>query len=153
MKNIVLFFAVLFSGISAIAQSPQQQAATVTSSIKMTSSTEGVLIININPSKGWHIYSAGIAKGGPRPLKFDVSQSTGIKLVEDLKFSINPEKHFDRAFNMDVSYWSSPVTLEQKFKLDDANSHIIVGYIQYQGCNDESCSPPKKYKFSHEITR
>lgn len=117
----------------------------------MTSDTEGVLTITIAPASGWHIYGSDLPKGGPKPLKFDFADSEGVTFVGAPTESIAPEKHHDSSFDMDVTYWRRPVTFTQKFKVNNPTSSTIKGFVQYQGCNDETCAPPKKFKFSHTI--
>lgn len=137
--------------VAVAANAQMQPAATCSSTVKMTSDTEGVLTITIAPSSGWHIYGRDIPKGGPKPLKFDFSDSEGVTFVGAPTESASPERHHDSSFDMDLTYWSRPVTFTQKFKVAGSNSSTIKGFVQYQGCNDETCAPPKKFKFSHTI--
>lgn len=149
MKKLSLIILMLCAVLTCSAQPPQ--AAQCTSSVKMTSATQGVLTISLTPFAGWHVYGSDLPKGGPKPLQFDASTSTGIVLDGDLTPSVKPEKHYDDAFSMDVTYWAKPVTFTQKFTVTDKSNAQVSGFLRYQGCNNETCSPPKKFRFSHPV--
>lgn len=135
--------------LSCAAQPPQ--AADCVSSVRMTGPSEGILSLTITPFTGWHIYGQDIPKGGPKPLVFDASASTGIELVGDLTPSSPPQRHFDETFSMNVTYWSKAVTFTQKFKIIDKTNAVVSGFLRFQGCNNETCSPPRKFRFSHPV--
>lgn len=150
MYKFLVFPLFLFIAVMASAQAPQ--AAICSTSVKMISAEEGEITVVVKPNAGWHIYSFDVPKGGPRPMKFVVETSEGIKLIGKPKVSVSPEIHHDAAFDMEVSFWSKPVTVTQRFKILSDECQLS-GYLEYQGCNGDTCAPPKKIKFSHKLTR
>ncbi len=149
MKKNIFFLFLMFTALGVVAQPPQ--AATCSSTVKMLDDIHGELIITITPNIGWHIYGPDIAKGGPKPLQFDASTSTGVSLDGDFTPSSKPQSHFDETFSMDVTYWTGKVILTQKFTITDKSNAAVSGFVRYQGCNNETCSPPKKFRFNHSI--
>lgn len=149
MKKILTMCLLAMMSIVAYGQAPQ--AASCTAKIETTGDDEGVVTLTVTPNAGWHIYGFDIPKGGPKAMKIDFTESTGIELIGKPTVSQQAEKHFDKSFDMEVSYWSKPVVIKQRFKLSGASSGTIKGYLQYQGCNDETCAPPKKFKFSFGV--
>lgn len=149
LRFVIFIISLIFVCCGAYAQAPV--AAQCNYDVKMTSKTEGVIEIKVTPSPGWHIYAFDVAKGGPRPMKLDLSASQGIELIGDVSVSKKPSIVYDKSFEMDVTYWSVPVIVSQRFKLISGDGAVVSGFLQYQGCNDETCSPPRKFKFSHIV--
>ena len=124
-----------------------------TSNVKMTSATEGEIIIKVSIADGWHLYGTNLPKGGPKPTAFDFSGSRGIKLTGVIKASASPTEKFDSMFNLKLSYWTGTVTFRQKFKVTNAANASVAGTVTYMGCNDNTCSPPAKYTFSKAVKK
>lgn len=122
-----------------------------TSNVKMTSATEGEIILKVTIANGWHLYGMTLPKGGPKPTVFDFSASKGIKLIGSIKASQKPISKFDTMFNLKLTYWTGTVTFRQKFKVTNATNASAAGAVTYMGCNDNTCSPPAKYTFSKAV--
>lgn len=143
MRKLILSMLAVLAYFPVMSQAPV--AARWSCKAKMLSVKEGEVIMKMNVSDGWHVYGPEIPEGGPRPMRFDLSRSEGVVLTGDPVPSKDPSDEFDKAFGMKVQYWDSPVTFRQKFRLaDGARSPKIIGVIEYQGCNGQTCSPPKK---------
>ena len=145
MRKISLLLAIVVAAtFGAIAQNPIKWRTSVT----MTSETEGVVTMKAILQNGWHLYGTELPAGGPKATKFDLSASTGVIFIGTLVPSIKPaEQHVDM-FNLTLNWWDKNVTCTQKFKVTDASTAKIIGVINYMGCNDETCAPPKKQKIS-----
>lgn len=145
MKKVVLLLAIMIvATIGALAQNPIKWRT----SVSMTSETEGVVTMKAVLQQGWHLYGTELPAGGPKATKFDFSASQGVQFVGTPVPSIKPVEKHDAMFNLTLNWWDKNVTFTQKFKVTDATTAKIVGVINYMGCNDETCAPPKKEKIS-----
>ena len=52
------------------------------SSITMTSATEGYVEFDANISKGWHMYALQLPEGGPRPTTFVFTTVEGAEFTD-----------------------------------------------------------------------
>lgn len=145
MRKISLLLAIVVAAtFGAIAQNPIKWRTSVT----MTSETEGVVTMKAILQNGWHLYGTELPAGGPKATKFDLSASTGVTFIGTPVPSIKPVEKHDDMFNLTLNWWDKNVTFTQKFKVTDTSTAKIIGVINYMGCNDETCAPPKKQKIS-----
>ncbi len=145
MRKISLLLAIVVAAtFGAIAQNPIKWRTSVT----MISETEGVVTMKAILQNGWHLYGTELPAGGPKATKFDLSASTGVTFIGTPVPSIKPVEKHDDMFNLTLNWWDKNVTFTQKFKVTDASTAKIIGVINYMGCNDETCAPPKKQKIS-----
>ena len=119
--------------------------------VKMTSATEGEVIIKSTIDDGWHLYGMKLPKNGQQPTEFDFSASKGVSFIGDLSASPAPTRYHDSMFDLDLTCWSSAVTFRRKFKVTDAATAVVAGKIRYMGCNDQNCMPPKIETFSKKV--
>lgn len=120
------------------------------SAIKMTDATNGVVTFTATVDAGWHVYGTQLPAGGPEPTSVHWNNQ-GVKLVGGLTPSKAAHKQHDETFDMDLSWWTSSVTLSQKFTVT-AKEYKIEGSIRYMACDDENCTPPKSESFSFKGT-
>lgn len=120
------------------------------SAIKMTDATNGVVTFTATVDAGWHVYGTQLPSGGPEPTSVQWNNQ-GVKLVGGLTPSKAAHKQHDETFDMDLSWWTSSVTLSQKFTVT-AKEYKIEGSIRYMACDDENCTPPKSESFSFKGT-
>lgn len=120
------------------------------SAIKMTDATNGVVTFTATVDAGWHVYGTHLPSGGPEPTSVHWNNQ-GVKLVGGLTPSKAAHKQHDETFDMDLSWWTSSVTLSQKFTVT-AKEYKIEGSIRYMACDDENCTPPKSESFSFKGT-
>lgn len=149
MKRI--FFLMLAAIASVLAQAQMPDAAKWRSSASVTSDGNGEIFMAMTINPGWHVYAPGIPKGGPVAMIFDFSASAGIELVGEPVPSVVPEVTDDPVFGMKVKFWSKTVNFIQRFKIVDRKIAKIDGFVRFQGCNDKTCTPPKKVKINPEI--
>ena len=97
---------------------------------------------------GWHMYSLQVPAGGPQQTEFAYDKLEGAKLQGPAKVTKGSIiKHFDDAFEMELSYYENSLTIEQKFQLTGGD-YNIEGYITYMSCCDGMCTPPTTYDFT-----
>ena len=149
MKRI---FAALLTVLSfAVCSAQLAQPIKVTSSIKETSATEAIITFKAKIDGGWHMYSTQVVQDGPTPTTINIDKISGAKLDGSLKPATSPIKHYEEMFGAEVFFFENSATFTQKVILT-GGKYEIEGYLQYGGCNDESCIPPTStdFKFSGE---
>lgn len=153
MKRILIAIVAIIVSVAISAQMTgfkkgTPSAATWSAKIEMTGKSAGKLILTMTPSKGWHIYGFDMEPGGPKAMTANFDKSTGVKFKGDFKASVAPVKAHDEVFGTDVTYWSGKVVLTREFTVTDSKNAKIEGEVGYQGCNDETCTAPQRYKVS-----
>lgn len=118
---------------------------------KMSSATEGEMILTAIISDGWHLYGTSLPKDGPKPTTFDFSACQGISFIGKLTPSVSPVKYHDSMFDMTLSCWEKRVVFKRKFKVTDKKIARIAGYVSFMSCNNVTCSAPSVEKFSKKI--
>lgn len=111
------------------------------------------LTFKANIEKGWHLYDVQLPEGGPIPTSFHYADSTLFEFVDGITSVPEPEEHFDETFQINLKYFSNQVELKQKLKLTTNNLAEIKGYVEFMGCNDETCLPPNEVEFSFAVNQ
>ena len=100
---------------------------------------EIVLKAVINP--GWHIYSTKLPEGGPVETSFKfVTDSLRFNAIGQISSTPSPLKEHDQIFNMDLEFFSKEVIFIQKIKVLTSEAFDLKGTIEYQSCNDQTCT-------------
>ncbi len=145
-RRLTLTMLAVFAAVlSAVAQI--MTPVKWTGDMKMTGDDKGEIILTAAIDAGWHLYSWDFAAGeGPQLLDitFDLD---GAKLDGKLVPSAPAHKEMDEIFEMELSWWTSSVTIRQKFTAT-APEFKIDANIRYGACNDQNCIPPSKDNFS-----
>lgn len=148
MKHIYLFFIAIAALLNQSLNAQIVQPVQWSSQIQMTSDTEGYVEFNAAISKGWHMYALQLPEGGPRPTSFVFSEVSGVEFTDEITPSRAPIEKVDMIFHLRLGWWDADVSFRRNFKLTDTSGCKIEGYVEYQGCNDQSCIPPTKEPFS-----
>lgn len=153
MRRIITALIVIVASVAAYAQMSRfggapAGAAAWNARIEMTGAKTGKLVLTMTPSKGWHIYGFEVGEGGPKAMSADFTKSVGVKFKGDLKPSVTPVKTHDDVFDVDVTYWEGKVVFTRSFEVTDPRTARITGVVNYQGCNDETCTSPQKYNIA-----
>lgn len=111
------------------------------------------LTFKANIEKGWHLYDVQLPEGGPIPTSFHYTDSTMFEFDGGITSIPESEEHFDESFQINLRYFSKQVEIKQKLKLTTNKPTEIKGYVEYMGCNDESCLPPNEIEFSFEVNQ
>ncbi|MBR5891748.1 MAG: thioredoxin family protein [Bacteroidaceae bacterium] len=142
MKKILFSLLLLLSTVVyAQSESPIKINASV--------DTEGAeltlkFVAEIEP--GWHLYSTGLADGGPTSATVTFETLEGAEVVGVLTPGAGEIEIDDPIFEMKVKYFENSATLTQKLKLLGGD-YRLQGYLRYGACNDENCLPPTTYEF------
>jgi DsbC/DsbD-like thiol-disulfide interchange protein len=148
MKKVIAVIALLFITAGAYAQieTPVKWAYAA----KRTSPTEVTVFFKATINAGWHIYSLNVKEGGPIKTSFTFAKSKDYMPVGK-PTEPKPVTRFEKAFNMDVSFFEKAVVFQQKIKLKSATVNVIKGQLEYMTCNDSKCLPPDDVNFSIPI--
>ncbi|MCE1198412.1 MAG: thioredoxin family protein [Marinilabiliales bacterium] len=107
----------------------------------MTSEKEAVLSFHASIDQGWHLYGIDLPYGGPVSTTFKFkSDSLRYKMVGPVVAVSKPIRKFDKIFNLELSYFAGEADFAQKVQLFDNKPLDIKGFIEYQSCNDETCT-------------
>ncbi len=143
-KVTFLVFAFLMVGYAAMAQivTPVKWSYAA----KKLNKNEAMVLIKATIDKGWHIYSLNVKDGGPEPTSFKFAPSKAYTIVVK---TIEPKPliKFEKAFNMNVSFFEKSVVFQQKIKLN-APSAVVKGKLEFMACDDHRCLPPEEVEFS-----
>ena len=102
---------------------------------------ETELVIKATIQKGWHIYSTKLPEGGPVETSFKFTpDSTLYQVIGPIASTTSPLKEHDQIFNMDLEFFSKEVVFIQKIKLLSTDPFDLKGTIEYQSCNDQTCT-------------
>jgi len=147
-KTFLLFFLVLFVGISAQIKNPVKFKFTVNE----LGNNQYEAVLNATLESGWHIYSRDIPEDTGIPTEYVLS-GKNIELIG--KFQEVGKKHeeFSEAFGGTIIYYSNSAGFKQKFKLKDpTKAGDVVAEITYQTCDDRVCLAPNTLEFNKKIT-
>ena len=102
---------------------------------------ETELVFKAAIQSGWHLYSTNLPEGGPVKTTFTFTpDTTHFKILGELTSLTAPTKEHDPIFNMDLEFFSKEALFVQKVKLLTTQSFDLKGTIEYQSCNNETCT-------------
>ncbi|NEW81877.1 MAG: thioredoxin fold domain-containing protein [Mariniphaga sp.] len=111
------------------------------------------LILKAVIDPGWHLYSTNLPEGGPIKTTFTFTpDKTKYQSIGGISSKTAPTKEHDKIFNMDLEFFSKQAIFVQKIKVLSNQSFDLKGSIEYQSCNDETCTLDE-YDFSFSIAR
>ncbi len=117
---------------------------------KRISKTEAMILIKATIDDGWHLYSQNTTEGGPVKTTITFTPNAKYKLLGK---TIEPKAitKFEKAFNMNVSYFEHSVVFQQKIKTNASGPLTVKGTVEYMTCNDQKCLPPDQLNFTVTI--
>jgi thiol:disulfide interchange protein DsbD len=141
------------TGASPSSEATEQPEIAWRGTARMTSDTEGVVTLTATMADGWHLYGLKMPDKGPKPTKFTFTTTPGFVLVGNVASDCASKHKHDAMFDADVTYWEGKVSFTQHFKLDKTAGTVtsISCAVNYMGCNDETCMPPKTKNFKLKI--
>lgn len=137
-KYLYLLVALLFFQSSLMAQiiSPVKWSFEK----KQLNDSEFELIFKGTIEKGWHLYSTNLPEGGPIKTTFHFeTDSTKVRFLGGITAKTKAIKEHDKIFDMDLEFFNDLAIFSQKVKVL-SGPVIIKGTIEYQTCNDETCT-------------
>ena len=140
MKKLVFLLALLLgTSIYSFAQILKPVTWSIMTKPAETGQIEVVITAQIQ--KGWHIYSTKLPEGGPVETSFKfVADSTRYLAVGPLVSATPVIKEHDQIFNMDLEFFSKEAVFIRKIKLLTSDPFDLKGTIEYQSCNDQTCT-------------
>lgn len=108
---------------------------------KKISDKEIELIFNASIDAGWHLYGTDLPDGGPVSTTFTFLPDTlNYKISGPLSSATKPTRQFDKIFNLELSYYAIAAQFSRKITLLSDRPFTVKGAIEYQSCNDETCT-------------
>lgn len=99
------------------------------------------LVFKAKIEPGWHLYSTDLPGGGPIKTTFTfTTDKSNYQTVGGITEKTTSTKEHDKIFNMDLAFFSKEAIFVQKIKLLSNQSFELKGTIEYQSCNDETCT-------------
>ncbi len=90
---------------------------------------------------GWHLYGTDLPDGGPVSTTFKFTpDSTNYRFSGSLISVTKPVKQFDKIFNLELTYYAMEAHFTRRITLLNDRPFTIKGSIEYQSCNDETCT-------------
>jgi thiol:disulfide interchange protein DsbD len=108
---------------------------------KPTQKGEIDLVFKAKIEPGWHLYATDLPSGGPIKTTFTFTpDKSNYQTVGKIIEKTTSTKEHDKIFNMDLAFFSKEAIFVQKIKLLSNQSFELKGTIEYQSCNDETCT-------------
>jgi thiol:disulfide interchange protein len=99
------------------------------------------LLVKASIDPGWHLYSTVLPEGGPIKTTFTFTpDSTNFKEIGGIILKSSPIKEHDKIFDMDLEFFSKEALFVQRFKTLTTHPFDLKGSIEYQICNNETCT-------------
>ncbi len=150
IRTIIVLTCLVF-GASSFTSGQLTKPVKWSFSQKTIGNGEIELTFNSTIDAGWHLYSTNLPEGGPIKTTFTFTPDSAKYLVVGEIVSISkPTKEHDKIFNMDLEFFSKEAIFTQRIKLLTSQSFTVNGIIEYQSCNDETCTLDE-LDFSFEI--
>lgn len=145
MKKVLLVIValVICAGAYAQIETPVRWSYAA----KKLNDKEAIVFLKATIQPSWHIYSLNVKDGGPIKTSFEFTPS---KLYAPVGKPLEPTPvtKFEKAFNMNVSYFEKEVVFQQKISLKSTSATSVTGKLTYMTCNDKKCLPPEDVDFT-----
>ncbi len=146
MKNLfVSFFLFLFCFAP---QAQIYEPVKWSFELKELSPEEKEVIATAEIDEGWHLYDMNLPEGGPISTSVTFETLEGAEPIGEISSSSPAEVVFDKAFDMELRWFSKKISFIQKIKITDYNKFKLSGEVEFMVCNDETCLPPERVPFS-----
>jgi len=145
MKKILLFS--LFTLFQFTIQAQILEPIKWNIQLKDGAGSEMEIVFAANIDAGWHLYNMDLPQGGPVATSFHFEKKQGLELVGKTYSTSKVVRKKDEIFGMELSWFERKAVFVQKIKVTDAKKFRLGGYVEFMGCNDESCLPPTPEKF------
>jgi thiol:disulfide interchange protein len=108
---------------------------------KRIGNNEIELTLKASIAPDWHLYSTNLPEGGPikTSIVFTPDSLNYIPLGE-ISTLTTPLKEHDQIFNMDLEFFNKEAVFVQRIRQLSANSFVLKGSVEYQTCNNETCT-------------
>ena len=142
-------FLLLFVAFCSLAEAQIQEPIKWETSLTKQANDKVSLLFSASIDEGWHIYGMDVADGGPTKTAITFTTLQNAEVVGALTADLEADHHFDKIFEMEVSYYQHPTVFSQVVQVEN-DAYVMEGYLVYGACDDESCLPPTKVYFSYK---
>lgn len=147
MKQLRLTLLFLMAFVATFATQAQiRKPAKWSFAFEKISETEGVVKMNAQIDKGWHLYSTKLPDGGPIPTTVNWEELKNVELIGELVPNKPPHEEIDMVYHLKLGWWTDNVVLSQKVKILDKD-YKVSGYVRFMLCNDGTCQAPENVPF------
>jgi len=115
--------------------------------LKNAAESDPEIVFTAKIDDGWHLYNMNLPEGGPVSTSFHFDKIQGAALSGKTTAISKVIRKMDAVFGMELSWFAREAVFTQKIKVTDAKKFHLAGYVEYMGCNDESCLPPTPENF------
>ena len=151
MKKRQILLIALLIGVSIQSFAQLVKPVAWTFSQKLIRKGEIVLEMKASIQPGWHLYSTKLPEGGPVKTTFSFTpDSSRYQFIGEVESVTNPIKEHDQIFNMDLEFYSNEAIFFQKIKVLSPKPFDLKGTVEYQSCNNETCTLDE-HDFSFKI--
>lgn len=88
----------------------------------------------------WHMYNQTVLKDGPQPMVFTFEASDKYERIDSVTEVTEPHEEFDKMFNLTVRFFAIEAEFMQKIKAKGGESFKVNGTVDFQLCDDKSCT-------------
>ncbi|MDD3322661.1 MAG: cytochrome c biogenesis protein CcdA [Paludibacter sp.] len=147
MKKIYLL-SVLFLFVASATFAQIYEPVKWSQELKTTGENSADIILKATIDEGWHMYGLNLPKGGPVPTSIVFENIENAERKGNLQTPSKLLKAYDANFEMELNWYANEAIFIQPITFTDASKVKVKGYVEFMVCNDESCLPPTKNKFS-----
>lgn len=145
MRKLLLSIVLVLSFFSVFAQNPVKWQAAV----EAAGDNNYNIVFTATVERGWHLYDMGPYEGGPNPTEFSFEIDGEAELIGGVTYQEEPEKVFDKIFEMNIGYFENNAVFIQPVKVH--SKAIIKAIVEWMACNNTTCIPPTDQEFSFEL--
>ncbi|MDD3907511.1 MAG: cytochrome c biogenesis protein CcdA [Bacteroidales bacterium] len=146
MKKYLIF--TLFLLANFVLQAQIKEPIKWNIQLKNGASSDQEIVFKASIDAGWHLYNQNLPEGGPVSTSFHFDKTQGVKLIGKTTSASKAIRKMDDVFGMELSFFEKEAVFIQKIKITDAKAFNLEGYVEFMGCNNESCLPPTPENFT-----
>lgn len=142
MNRLLLMLILLFVSLGVAGQDNPAKW-----SVKQIDNQKIIVTATIN--EGFHIYDMKHYEDGPMSTSITI-KGDGVKLIGELKPSVQPTVKYDKTFSTDIGFWSGKVTFTQNIKVTKPSAKASIE-VMWMACDATSCIAPEEEIFTLEL--
>jgi DsbC/DsbD-like thiol-disulfide interchange protein len=111
----------------------------------MAAGGTAVAVVAADIEDGWHVYAAGDAGEGPRPLRIAVAPGPLFTAAGPLE-APEPEREMDPNFGQETAFYAHHAVLRLPVRAaaeTKAGTHRLVLEVTFQACDSNICLPAR----------
>jgi len=145
MRKLLVFS--LFIACACISQAQILKPIKWNIQLQESKSADQEVVFTASIDPGWHLYDMNLGEGGPVSTSFHFEKMVGCSLSGKTFATSQVIKKMDDIFGMELRWYVKRAVFIQKIKITDLKKFSLSGYVEFMGCDDESCLPPTPENF------